>query len=593
MYVPDLSTDRWDLEMISTNTTVQGTGNTVIESLGVYLPKQELSSEKILSMCESDLSYPLERVTGIQSRRIAAEDEYSIDIAKKAVQVCLDRSRYGPTDIDMLICCNISRYDAPGHRVSMEPNTSIKLKSSMGFDRAIAFDVSNALHTQSKKLHHVAIEASARHVAHVLERAPWHQQEPDHVIMHQVAKPAISQLAQRINDCLGTGLCSQGNMVNNLAQRGNTSTTTHFLALWDGIHDGSIQSGDSVLFTVQASGITLGTALYTVDDLPDRIRRPQPRKPRKGVEPANRSMRFLNKQWPRIGFESIGTTSLQVANTADSIDNAVLAAESCLSSSEFDRSQVDLLIHAGVYRSEFLLEPAMAAIIAGKLELNADAVSDQGNKTFAFDVFNGSVGFLNACHTAVAMIRSQQARTVMVVASEIDHHADNPEADSVGVCEAGSAMILCGSDQARSGFGPITFKHFPEHLGRFSTCIENTSGSPQLQIMRDPFLEQIYVDCAVQAVAEFLKQINLNLNQVSRIIAPQISDAFLNQLSASLDATPQQVVRVPHNVKNLYTSSIPFTIEHAFDHHLVEEGDIALIVEVGSGVQVGCGLYYF
>ena len=74
---------------------------------------------------------------------MAGQNEYALDLAKKAVIDCLDKSRFNPSDIDILICCNISRVDSP-KSFSFEPNTSIKLKKEFGFSNAIVFDIANA-----------------------------------------------------------------------------------------------------------------------------------------------------------------------------------------------------------------------------------------------------------------------------------------------------------------------------------------------------------------------------------------------------------------------------------------------------------------
>jgi len=122
---------------------VNFTQNTVIESLGVYLPSRSVSTEEILNGCSNKIQFPLENITGIKARRVVAEDEFSISLAKKAVADCLSKSKYNSTDIDLLICCNISRWDAL-ETISFEPCTSIKLKKHFGFTGALAFDITNA-----------------------------------------------------------------------------------------------------------------------------------------------------------------------------------------------------------------------------------------------------------------------------------------------------------------------------------------------------------------------------------------------------------------------------------------------------------------
>ena len=119
-------------------------GNTIIESMGVYLPPKAVSTREVLQQCYKPVNFPLEQLTGIKTRRMAGETEFSIDLAKQAVANCLANSRYYPEDIDLLICCNISRCDGPNFHVPFEPSTSMRLKQHFGFTNALVFDVSNA-----------------------------------------------------------------------------------------------------------------------------------------------------------------------------------------------------------------------------------------------------------------------------------------------------------------------------------------------------------------------------------------------------------------------------------------------------------------
>src|SRR6478609_4282191 len=117
--------------------------NTIIESIGVYLPPQFVSTEEVLLGCKNQIHFPLEKITGIKTRPVAGQHEFSIDLAKNAIEDCFVKSKYHQTDIDLLVCCNISRYDAP-NRISFEPSTSSKLRQYFGFSNATVFDISNA-----------------------------------------------------------------------------------------------------------------------------------------------------------------------------------------------------------------------------------------------------------------------------------------------------------------------------------------------------------------------------------------------------------------------------------------------------------------
>ncbi len=125
-------------------TVSQRTRNTVIESIGTYLPAEVVSTDAVLAGCTAEVGIPLERLTGIKNRRVAGRGEYSIDLARQAMDDCLARSSYGPEEIDMVIACNISRCDGPEHKFVFEPGTATRLRDRCGLTNAIAFDISNA-----------------------------------------------------------------------------------------------------------------------------------------------------------------------------------------------------------------------------------------------------------------------------------------------------------------------------------------------------------------------------------------------------------------------------------------------------------------
>ncbi|MGO9462606.1 MAG: amino acid adenylation domain-containing protein, partial [Isosphaeraceae bacterium] len=135
---------RRDVQATRPALPVPATSTTIIESFGVYLPARVVSTAEVVSGCHLPLDFPLERMTGIRTRRMAGETEFAIDLAEKAVIDCFARSVHEPGEIDLLICCNISRCDGPGNQFSYEPTTAARLQRRFGLERATAFDISNA-----------------------------------------------------------------------------------------------------------------------------------------------------------------------------------------------------------------------------------------------------------------------------------------------------------------------------------------------------------------------------------------------------------------------------------------------------------------
>ncbi|NIL96128.1 MAG: hypothetical protein GTO26_02115, partial [Planctomycetales bacterium] len=90
--------------------------------------------------------------------------------------------------------------------------------------------------------------------------------------MHQTSDRSLRDAKRAINKAFKKKICTDANTIHNIAERGNTATTTHFVAIWDHILNGNLKSDEHVLLGITGSGQTIGTGIYTFDDLPDRIR---------------------------------------------------------------------------------------------------------------------------------------------------------------------------------------------------------------------------------------------------------------------------------------------------------------------------------
>ncbi|MFF2083155.1 3-oxoacyl-ACP synthase III family protein [Nocardia sp. NPDC058176] len=117
------------------------------ESIGAYLPSSILSTAELISRLKTPPSFDLEKITGVKERRVrdtrpeSREDSFTLAI--KAAQDCLSRSRYAPDEVEVIISCSITRSN-DGTRMYMEPSFASTIAKTLGAERAITFDVSNA-----------------------------------------------------------------------------------------------------------------------------------------------------------------------------------------------------------------------------------------------------------------------------------------------------------------------------------------------------------------------------------------------------------------------------------------------------------------
>lgn len=667
--------------------------NTIIESIGTYLPPKSYSTTEVLQGCKNKIKFPLESITGIKTRRMAGENEFSIDLAKNAIADCLAKSKYNPADIDLLICCNISRWDGPG-LISFEPCTSIKLKRRFGFTDALVFDITNAcagmftgiyivnafiqagairrgmvvsgeyithlthaaqreiesfmdtrlacltlgdaaaalilekasdsqtgfqefdlqtfgryspycvakasqhggmiMYTDSLNLTDAAIKSGAKHAIDSLDRAGWSNVSFQHLIMHQTSSMTLNSARREINRLMKNQVCHDGNTIYNLRQRGNTASTSHFISIADHIRSANIKSGDKIVFSISASGLTTGTALYVFDDLPDRLRQIELKQSNGHTEVTNKPMKSIsNSATARIRIESVGILKDVNTGKRNTMELLKTAATNCLNKSMYESSEIGLLIYSGVYRSEYVMEPAYAALLAGELNMNADLAATTNNKTLAFDIFNGSVGFLNACYVAQQMIAAGSCETAIVVAAECENNTDAFSDQMVGVRETASAFVLDKYPSGDKGFSSFLFSYDLNSINAYTTNFKTLDTNPHLHIEKDTNLEGLYINCILPAVKELLKIESLDLNDIDMVFPPQITSGFILHLSKRLNFPIEKFVDVVGEGPDFFSSSLPYALEHANEKGLIKPGDTGLMISVGSGLQVGCAIYHF
>lgn len=113
------------------------------ESIGVKVPAQRLSTKDLMSGVKMWGKFDLEGLTGIKERRVCSEKEDSYVLSLGAALDCLKHSRYKADDLEMIICCSITKYK-DGTTYVWDPPFSLYVKEAIGAPQALNFDIANA-----------------------------------------------------------------------------------------------------------------------------------------------------------------------------------------------------------------------------------------------------------------------------------------------------------------------------------------------------------------------------------------------------------------------------------------------------------------
>jgi 3-oxoacyl-[acyl-carrier-protein] synthase III len=670
--------------------------NTLIESLGVYLPSTRLTTEEVLQGCANPIDFQLEAFTGIKSRRVVGENEYSFDLAYKAARQCLERSAWSAADVDMVLCCNISRRDGANF-ITYEPSTAVTLAKALDIRNAITFDVNNAcagmftgilvaraylslglirnamvvsgehishilrvaqrevtgfldprmpcltlgdagaammlensdhpekgmrdlelytvgahsnlcvakvssktpglpvMHTDAVALSTASIKHGVEHASFIQRRRDYPMDNLDHMIPHQTAKTSIVASIKATNRHHGRVVLRAKQVFMNLEERGNTASTSHAVALFDGIQDGRVGSNQNILFVIGASGLTVGTGVYTLDDLPDRMLGNKPTTPRS--TPLHVPAAKLERKpgsYSGVGFVALGFAEAAQPE-CDSVVMSTEAGTRALEQWGKDRNDIGLLVNVGVYRSEYLSEPAVAAMLAGELHLNDTIQADSPRKTLAFDLLNGALGFLNACEFGVRYIEAGRSDAVLISASEVENNLPDRAFPLMGLKQAASATVLERSGRGDAGFGRFVFKSFPEYADCVTARAESSPDYQEAFVRwhRAPGWPSCLIECVPVAVRELLELEQLEAAAMSVIVIQQLPGAVINALAERLGVPRDRFVDASDETGDWFTSALPRAMARVQQLGMSTSGSIALLIGVGSGVQVGCATYRF
>ena len=663
------------------------TANTSVESIGVYLPEREVTTTEVVKGCRRRVLLPLERLTGIRSRRMAGETEFSVDLARNAIARCLAASRHGAADIDLIIAANISKQDSP-LVYNVEPTTAAVLRRQFGLHHALAFDLSNAcagvftaimvvdelirrgdvrralvvsgeyithltataqreldgLHderlacltlgdagvcllleqgagfdfieistvpeyaelciahsaeshgaimfTDSVRLARAGIAEVVKQFAEVVA-AGRVATDPRYFIPHQTSSNSIKEATRATNRRLGRRVCHSDNMVDNLRHRGNTATTSHWVAVNDLIEASAVQPGDRVLFSITASGITVGLAQYRVEEFAARTANGAPApgpapSPAPAPESGERGYYRAVPPGERVRVDSAATYTPDSDAERGNIKLAARAVQRALAAGTAPDGHPGLLLYSGVYREAFISEPALATMVAKELGIKGSRIDNNPRPFLAFDVMNGPPGVLLACHVAGRMLLSRDGVAVVAASEFTETPVDGQQ--RLELASAGSALVLERSP-GRSGFRSFFVDTHAECLDWYHAyAYTDDSGPPRLRVDRDERLTERLPAAVADSVAALLRRESLSLDDFAVIFPPQFGPEFLVRLAAALGVELSRLVSCGGG--NLFTAAVAAGWE-AVRERTFAPGSLGLFLAAGAGIEVACATYEF
>ncbi len=216
----------------------------------------------------------------------------------------------------------------------------------------------------------------------------------------------------------------------------------------------------------------------------------------------------------------------------------------------------------------------------------------------AFDVSASCSGFLYGLSMAQAMIQSGQARTCLVVASEVKSRFLDPQDESTAVLfgdGAGAVLVRGEEDRAPEWRGLLGVRLYTD--GAHHGLIRIPAGGSRVPLSPETFqrrehtlrlqgapLFRIAIRRLERAVLDLLKEFGVGATDLKYVVLHQANARILSQVADRLGIDRARAASVIERYGNTSSASLPIALDDAVRGGKISRGDLVLLGSFGGGL---------
>ncbi len=216
-------------------------------------------------------------------------------------------------------------------------------------------------------------------------------------------------------------------------------------------------------------------------------------------------------------------------------------------------------------------------------------------RAYAFDISAACSGFIYALSVADAVIRSGQAKIVLVIGSEVYSRILNFE--DRGTCVLfgdGAGAVVLRAEEVTAGGPGILSTHLHSD-GAFANIlyVDGAVGQrdkPGHLVMNGREVFRQAVNLLSSAVNEALAANGLKATDIDWLVPHQANRRIIDGVSKKLGLAPEQVVVTVDRHANTSAASIPLALWQALSDGRIKPGQLILLEALGGGLTWGSAL---
>lgn len=296
-------------------------------------------------------------------------------------------------------------------------------------------------------------------------------------------------------------------------------------------------------------------------------------------------------------IETVATakpSSFQPGIKHNSIKLAADAASSSIKKAKLDPDQIAILVNTGIYRTDNIGEPAMAAVIQNMIKghpfWKLKKRKQTTNQTFSFDLINGGCGFINAIQLVDSMMHSGNLLKGLIVTVDVEPILGYSKGYNFAPIAA--ALILTPGENEKKGFVKFRSDTYLEYKDSFKgqLVFSETKQKSMIIIDQSKAYLKACLACTEDSIKKFLEADKLSLNDIDLIIPSQTPLGLpeaLNQIPGLKDKT----VMTGFEPGELHTAGPAYALEQIWNRQAFKKAKNILFVTVSAGITTAIALY--
>lgn len=208
---------------------------------------------------------------------------------------------------------------------------------------------------------------------------------------------------------------------------------------------------------------------------------------------------------------------------------------------------------------------------------------------FGFDLSAACTGFVYALSVADSLLRAGQARTALVIGTEVySRILDWTDRASCVLFGDGAGAVVLRAEAGEAGLLSTHLHADGRHAGILH--VEGTTG-PLRMAGREVFKHA--VSKLASAVDEALSANNLSRGDVQLLVPHQANIRIIEAMGKKLGLPMERVVATVDRHANTSAASIPLALSVASEEGRIRPGDLVLMEAIGGGLTWGAALARF